>query len=166
MLRLIELPGVRFLEIAETTGDRISIPGAMTARQYAIQIANVNFGACEKDLLPQPVGPDASENEFLRQEIWTEQVKGLFQSDWIGGDEALVGFFLSRGFDLTNDQRKLARCAPYFTRLIEAGCRGWLGPCPNTAVERWRRQRMFTAERPIVFANDYGFEHWGSGLEA
>lgn len=155
MVRLIDLVGVRFLESSIDHRNPSLIPNGLTPLTFARQIANVNFGLAEESLLPPPLRCDASDAELLAHEAQTERTLACFRSDLISDDNDLISFFLSLGFDMTSDERRLAKCAPYFTRIIEAGALGWLPPCPNAILEKWRRLRMQQAcLPPIRHAND------------
>lgn len=155
MVRLIDLVGVRFPESSIDRRNPSLIPSGLTQLAFARQIANVNFGMTEDGLLPPPLLCDASDADFLAHEAQTSRALVCFRSDLISDENDLISFFLTLGFDLTSDERRLARCAPCFTRIIEAGALGWLPPCPNIALEKWRRLRMQQAYLPPTrHAND------------
>lgn len=161
MFRLMDIAGVRLIERCMASGDEGMIPGCLSIRAFADHVAIVHFGTTEAGLFPEPPGQEATEAEALRVEALTEKPLGSLRSDAVSGDENLIAFFRQRGFDITNDERRLARCAALFTRLIEAGHLGWLNPCPCTLLERWRRTQMsigtFVTGRP---ANDDNQAAW------
>lgn len=155
MVRLIDLVGVRFLESSIDHRNPSLIPSGITPLAFARQIANVNFGMTEEGLFPAPLLCDASDADLLAHEAKTDRALVCFRSDMISDEHDLISFFLALGFDLTSDERRLAKSAPYFTRVIEAGALGWLPPCPNNVLEKWRRLRMQQAFLPPTrHAND------------
>lgn len=155
MVRLIDIPGIRLIERSISSGDEGLIPGKCTVRQYADQIANVHFGTTEANLFPEPAGQDATEADFLRIEALTEKALSCLKGDLVFDEHERIAYFRARGFDITNDERRLAQSAILFTRIIEAGHLGWLNPCPCSRMEDWRRKQMsigpYVTARP---AND------------
>ncbi len=141
MARLIQLPGFRLLEAALQSGDTTLIPNGLTAAQYADQLANDHFGTTAENLFGQ-LDPSWSDEEILEYELRIGEARKSLAGELLGSEDEILCYFSKLGFDVSNDSRKLALCAPYFLNLIDAGAAGWLLPCPNEAVEKWRCLRM------------------------
>lgn len=168
MIRLIELVGVRHLEANLSSAGSHGLPKNMSPRTFAAQVANVNFGTSDDDLILPPITSDASDSEILAHETRTQSAERWLQGDLIASEEARIGFFMKLGFDVTNDERRLARCSTFFTRVIEAASLGWLPPCPNPLLEKWRRMKMRQVPSwQLHHANDDDSHHaWVSGHRA
>lgn len=141
MVRFIQLPGVRLLEAALQSSNLSLIPSGLSAAQFADQLANVHFGITVEGLFGR-IDPTWSDDEVLQYELKVAHARSSLVGELLGSDEEILFHFSKLGFDVSNDARKLAVCAPYFLNLIEAGAAGWLSPCPNENVEKWRRLRM------------------------
>lgn len=167
MVRLMSLTGVRLIERCIASGDEGMIPARLSIRAFADHVALVHFGTTEADLFPEPLGQDVTDSETLQHEARTEKVLGHFKSDLMSDQTDIISFFLKRGFDVTDDQGRLAKCSILFSRLIEAGHLGWLGPCPCESVERWRRTQMQVAEWVVGKpANDDLEQAWAAQFGA
>ena len=142
MIRFIELSGVRLLERSLLSEDRSIIPGGLSPVAFANQIANVHFGITDSGLFGECPQSDAEDAAWLEHEARTERAKLRLKGDHLASPEDIIVHFFSIGFDLNNDERRLAASASYFTRIIEAGSLGWLSPFPCKILENWRRGRM------------------------
>lgn len=168
MIRLIELSGVRLLERSILSDDRSIIPSGLSPLAFANQIANVHFGITDSGLFGQSPTSDAEDSAWLEHEARTERAKLKLRGDQLSSPNDIVAHFFGIGFDLNNDDRRLAASASYFTRIIEAGSLGWLSPLPCKVLEKWRQNRMAMIPVHAAANNDnvewisrYGAVHVG-----